>query len=157
MRELTRVVAQNYRDNFHRERDYTFIEHEVENNKNGNGQTKSTEIETFEVLEIYGQQVRRLIEKDDKPLDPKEAAKEEKRIQKIIDERKNESDEDRKTREEKEAKEREDSRKFVTEVADSYEFTLVGTEAVGGREAWVIDGEPRPELEPHDKDAKFLS
>ena len=157
MRELTRVVAQNYRDNFKRERDYTFIERDVENNEDGKGQTKSTEVETYEVMAIYGQQVRRLIEKNDKPLDSKEAAKQEKKIQKIIDERKNESDEDRRKREEKEAKEREDSRKFVSEVADSYEFKLVGTELVGGREAWVIDGEPRPELEPHQKDAKFLS
>jgi hypothetical protein len=45
----------------------------------------------------------------------------------------------------------------VTEVADAYNFTLVGTEQVDGREAWVIDGEPRPGFEPHMKEAKFLS
>ena len=99
--------------------------------------------------------MQRLIEKDDKPLDAKEAAKEEEKIQKIIDKRKNESDEDRKKREEKEAKEREDSRKFVTEVADAYDFKLVGTEQVGGREAWVIDGEPRPGFEPHMKECEI--
>jgi hypothetical protein len=41
-------------------------------------------------------------------------------------------------------------------VADAYNFTLVGTETVGGREAWVIDGEPRPGFVPHAKDAKYL-
>jgi len=45
----------------------------------------------------------------------------------------------------------------VTEVADAFNFTLVGTEQVDGREAWVIDGEPRPGFEPHMKEAKFLS
>ena len=63
MRELTRTVAQNYRNNYQRERDYTFIERDVENSIDGNGDTKSTEIKTFEVLDIYGEQVRRLIER----------------------------------------------------------------------------------------------
>ena len=96
---------------------------------------------------------------DEKCLFPgkaKDAAKEEEKIQKIIDKRKNESEDARKKREEKEAKEREDDRKFVLEVADAYNFQLLGTELVGGREAWVIAGEPRPGFEPHMKDAKFL-
>ena len=45
----------------------------------------------------------------------------------------------------------------MTEVADAYNFKLVGTELVGGREAWVIDGEPRPGYVPHMKEAKLLS
>ena len=109
------------------------------------------------MLEIYGEQVERLIEKDDKPLSQKDATKEEGRIQKIIDKRKNESEKDRKKREEREEKDREQGRKFVTEVADAYNFKLVGTEFVGGREAWVVDGEPRPGFVPHMKEGKLLS
>jgi hypothetical protein len=157
MQQLFRVVADKDIENEKRQRDYTYIDREVENKLDGKGHIKSTEVKTYEILEIYGEQVQRLIEKDDKPLDAKEAAKEEEKIQKIIDKRKNESDEDRKKREEKEVKEREDGRKFVREVADAYDFKLVGTEQVGGREAWVIDGEPRPGFEPHMKEAKVLS
>jgi hypothetical protein len=157
MRQLFRVVADKDIENDTRQRDYTYTDREVENKLDGKGQTKSTEVRTYEILEIYGEQVRRLTEKDDKPLDPKEAAKEEEKIQKIIDKRKNESDDERRKREEKEVKEREDGRKFVREVADAYDFKLVGTESVGGREAWVIDGEPRPGFEPHMKESKFLS
>ncbi len=157
MQQLFRVVADKDMENDKRQRDYTYIEREVQNRLDGKGKTKSTEIRTYEVLEIYGEQVQRLIEKDDKPLDAKDAAKEEDKIQKIIDKRKNESEEARKKREEREEKDREDSRKFVKEVADAYNFKLVGTELLEGREAWVIDGEPRPGFEPHTKDAKFLS
>ncbi len=157
MRQLFRVVADKDIENEKRQRDYTYIDREVQNKLDGKGQTKSTEVKTYEILEIYGAQVQRLIEKGDKPLDAKEAAKEEEKIQKIIDKRKNESDEDRRKREEKEVKGREDGRKFVREVADAYDFKLVGTEEVGGREAWVIDGEPRPGFEPHMKESKFLS
>ena len=85
MREIARVVAENYRANYQRERDYTFVERDVENTVDGGGKTKSTEIKTYDVLDIYGEQVRRLIAKDDKALAPKDAAKEEEKVQKIID------------------------------------------------------------------------
>src|SRR5579864_3200779 len=157
MRQLFRVVADKDLENQKQERDYTFIDREVEHKLDGKGQIKSTDVKTYEILEIYGAPVQRLIEKDDKPLDARQAAKEEEKVQKIIDKRKNESDEDRKKREEKEVKEREDGRKFVREVADAFDFKLVGTEDVGGREAWVIDGEPRPGFEAHMRESKFLS
>jgi len=157
MRQLLRVVADKDLENEKRQRDYTYIDREVQNKLDGKGQSKSTEVKTYEVLEIYGEQVQRLIEKDDKPLDAKESAKEEDKIQKIIDKRKNESEDERKRREQKAEKEREDGRKFVREVADAYDFKLVGTELVGGRDAWVIDGEPHPGFEPHMKESKFLS
>ncbi len=157
MQELFRVVAEKDLDNQKRERDYTYIERDLQNNLDGKGQVKSKETKTYEVLDIDGEQVQRLIAKDDKPLDAKEAAKQDEKIQKIIDKRKNESDDDRRKREQKEEKEREDGRKFVREIADAYNFKLVGTELLGGREAWVIDGEPRPGFEPHMKESKFLS
>jgi hypothetical protein len=157
MQQLFRVVADKDMENDKRVRDYTYIEREVDNKLDGKGRTKSTEVKTYDILEIYGEQVQRLIAKDDKPLNAKEAAKEDAKIQKIIDKRKNESEADRKKREKREEKDREDGRKFVTEIADAYNFTLVGNDPVGGREAWVIDAQPRPGFVPHMKDAKFLS
>ncbi|MGB2605731.1 MAG: hypothetical protein WBC78_19165 [Candidatus Sulfotelmatobacter sp.] len=157
MQQLLRVVADKDIENDKRQRDYTYVEREEEHKLDGKGRVKSTEIKTYDVMEFYGEQVQRLIQKDDKPLPAKEAAKEEEKIQKIIDKRKNESEGDRKKREEKEVKDREEERKFVREVADAYNFNLVGTELVGGREAWVIDGEPRPGFVPHMKESKFLS
>jgi hypothetical protein len=156
MQQLLRVVAEKDEENDKRLRDYTYIERDIQHDLDGKGQLKKTEVRTLEVLEIYGEQVYRLIEKDDQPLDGKDKAKEEEKIQKIIDKRKNESDEERKKREEKAEKEREDNRKFVREIADAYIFTLVGSEDVGGRDTWVISGEPRPGYEPHMKEAKFL-
>ena len=156
MEALFRTVADKDLENDKRLRDYTYIERDVEHDLDKKGRTKKTEIKTYEVLEIYGEQVQRLIQKDDKPLSAKEAAKEEEKIQKIIDKRKNESEGDRKKREAKEQKDREEERKFVTEVADAYNFKLVGTESVGGREAWVIDAEPRLGFVPKIKEGKYL-
>jgi hypothetical protein len=156
MQQLFRVVADNDLENDKRLRDYTYIERDEEHRLDGKGQVRSTEVKTYEVMEIYGEPVERLIEKSDKALEAKEAAKEEEKIQKIIDKRKDESDEARRKREQKEEKEREEGRQFVREVADAYNFRLVGTESLGGRDAWVIDAEPRPGFEPHIKEAKFL-
>jgi hypothetical protein len=157
MQRLLRVVADKDIENDKRLRNYTYIERDEEHKLDGKGQVKSTKAKTYEVMELYGEQVQRLTEKDDKPLDAKDAAKEEEKIQKIINKRKDESENERKKREEKEEKGREEDRKFVLEVADAYNFTLVGTELVGGREAWVIDGEPRPGFVPHMKQSKFLA
>ena len=157
MQALFRAVSAHSLENDKRQRDYTYIKREVESKLDGKGNSKSSAVKTYEVLEIYGDQVERLIEKDDKPLSKKDADREEEKVQKIIEKRKKESDSDRKKREEREEKDREQGRKFVNEVADAYNFKLVGTEKVGGRDAWVIDGEPRSGFVPHMKESKLLS
>jgi hypothetical protein len=156
MQQLFRIVADKDIENDKRLRDYTYIERDEDHKLSGKGQVKSTEAKTYEVMELYGEQAQRLIEKDDKALSPKDAAKEEEKIQKIIDKRKNESEDARRKREQKEEKDREQGRQFVREVADAYNFNLVGTEMLEGRDTWVIDAEPRPGYEPHMKEAKFL-
>jgi hypothetical protein len=157
MQKLLRVVADKDIENDKLLRNYTYVEREIETKVDGKGNTKSSEEHTYDILEIYGEQVQRLTEKDNKPLPEKEAAKEDEKIQKIIDKRKNESESERKKREQKEEKDREEDREFVRDVADAYNFTLVGSEAVGGRDTWIIEGEPRPGFVPHAKDAKYLT
>jgi len=156
MQQLFRVVADKDIENDKRLRDYTYIERDEEHRLNGKGQVKSTEAKTYEVMEIYGEPAERLIEKDDKALNARDAAKEEDKIQKIIDKKKGESDEARHRRAQKEEKDREEGRQFVREVADAYNFRLIGTESLGGRDAWVIDAEPRPGYKPHLKYANLL-
>jgi hypothetical protein len=157
IKELIQKVADNDDKNDKLQRDYTYLEREVETKLDGKGQAKSTEAKTYEVLEIYGDQVQRLIEKDDKPLSPKEARKEDEKIQKIIDKRRNETDKQREKRLKAEQKDREESRKWVHEISEAYNFREVGSEKVGGREAWVIAAEPRPGFVPHLKYANYLS
>ena len=157
IRQLMQEVSNKDQENDKKRRDYTYIQREEEHTLDGKGQIKSTEIHTREVLMIYGEQVERLVAKNDKPLSDKDAAKEEARIQKIIDKRKGESESDRQKRLKKEEKEHEDDRKFVSEVSDAYTFRLVGSEMVGNRDTYVIDADPRPGFQPRSKEAKLLS
>jgi len=101
--------------------------------------------------------VEKRIAKDDKPLPDSEARKEDEKIQRIIDKRKNESDGDRRKRLEKEQKEHEEDREFVLETADAFNFRLVGSETISGRDTWVLEGEPRSGYEPKQRNAKFLT
>ena len=156
IRELIRKAADNDMENDKKLRDYTYVERDEQHKLDGKGEVKSTEIKTYDVMEIYGEQVQKLIAKDDKPLSEKDAQKEDEKIQKLIDKRKDESAEDRKKRLEKEEKSREEDRQFVREVADAYNYKFVGVEAIDGRENYVIDGEPKPGYEPHLKQAKIL-
>ena len=157
IRALIRQAADKDIENDKKQREYTYIEREEQHKLDGNGQVKSSESKTHEIMVLYGEHVERLIAKDDKPLSEKDAAKEEERIQKLTDKRKNESDEQRKKRLDEEEKDREDSRKFVSEVADAYNFRFMGMENLDGRETYVVDAEPqRPDFQPHSKEAKIL-
>jgi hypothetical protein len=153
---LIRLSADKDLENGKKQRDYTYVERQEERKLDGKGQVKSTETKTYDVMEIYGEQVQKQIAKDDKPLSVKDAQKEDEKIQKLIDKRKNESEGDRKKRLEKEEKEREDERQFVREVADAYNFKFVGIEKLEGRDNYVIDGEPKPGYQPVRKEAKIL-
>ena len=156
IRVLIREAAEKDMENDKKQRDYTYIQREEEHKLDGNGQVKSSESKTYEIMVLYEEQVRKLIAKDDKPISAGDAGKEEEKIQKIIEKRKNESEGDRKKRVEKQDKEREEARQFVKEIADAYHFRSAGDEMLDGRETLVIDADPRPGYEPHMKDAKFL-
>ena len=157
IRALIRLCAEKDLENDKKQKNYTYVEREEERNIGGKGETKSTESKTYDVMEIYGEQVQKLIAKNDKPLSAKDAQKEDEKIQKLIDKRRKESDSDREKRLKKEEKDRQEELQFVKEVADAYNFTFVGIEKLNGRDNFVIDGDPKPGYQPVHKDAKILT
>jgi len=156
IREHIRKVAENDIENDKEQRDYTYTEHEAQRRLDGKGQVTSNESNTYEVMMLYGEQVRRRIAHNDKPLSEKENTKEEEKIQKVITKRRDETEEQRKKRLDQENKDREEEREFVREVADAYNFRLVEIATLDGRETYVIDADPRPGFQPHHRDAKYL-
>lgn len=122
--------------------DYTYLVHNTLRQFDGKGEVKSTETETAEILFIGGKRYRRLTEKDGKPLPPKEEAKQQRHIDRAIDEAKKLTPEERAKRlaerERKQAKDREG----IRNIPDAFDFTLLREEGVGGRPAYVIGVKP---------------
>jgi hypothetical protein len=155
--EMIRRVAAHEDENEKKKRDYTYEEKVLEKKLDGHGDVKSNETSGFDVMVIYGEHVERQVSKDDKPLPPKDAAKEEEKIDKLIAKYKNETEDQRAKRLEKAEQSRRESRDFVKEIADAFNFTMLPPETVDGRALYVIQGEPKPGYEPHSKNGKFLT
>ena len=155
-REIVRQAALNDMINDQKAREYTFMENQVLHKLDGKGKRRSTESKTYEFMMLYGEPVRRLVARDGKPLSGKEAAKEEEQIDKLVRKREQETPEQRQKRLAQYEKDREQERAFVGEIADAYYFHLLGEEAINGRPAWVIGGEPRPDFHAHMKEARIL-
>jgi hypothetical protein len=156
IRALIQRAAENDIENDKKLHNYTYFEDINERRLDSKGEVKSTETKTREIMMLYGSQVERLVAKNGKPLSAKEAAEEDQRIQKIVNKRRDETPEQAAKRLKQEEKEQEDTRRFVREVADAYNFRELPLETIEGRETYVIDAEPRPGFEPHSKEAKFL-
>jgi hypothetical protein len=153
------LIARSARDELQNEkvaRTYTFIQREETHKLDSSGKVISSESETSEVMILYDEPVERVIARNDQPLSAKDAAKQEAKIDKFMRDRKNETPDDRQKRLDKEEKEREEGRAFVSEVSQAYNFTLMGTQSIEGRDAYQIDAQPRPEYKPQSRAAKLL-
>ena len=155
-KEIVRRSVEIDHNTMERARNYTCQQREVMKHLDSHGQVKSTETETWDITVLYGEPYSRLVQKDDKPLSAKDEEKEQQKIDKFIEKHKNESEGDRQKREAKEKKEREEGRAFLRDVANAYDFQIVGNEAVDGRDAWVLQATPRKDFHPTQPHADIL-
>lgn len=155
-REIARRAAEHERINFQRARDYTFIERVETRKRKRGGQPGEPQSQTSEIMILYGEYVGRVIARNDQPLSPKDQAAEEARIQKLVEKRKKETEEEQAKRLADYDRERAKKRAFVDEIADAYNFRLAGEEMVNGRDTYVLEGTPRPGYHPRRKEAKIL-
>jgi len=155
--EIIRRVAAHDEDNQKKERNYTYVQYVIEKKLGDNGEIKSTETRTYDVMVIYGEQVERQTAKDDKPLPPKDAAKEEEKIDKLIEKYKNETEDQRQKRLEKAEKAKEEDRAFVKDIAEAFNFTMLPPEVDVGHTLYRIQAEPKPNFQPTTKEGKYLT
>jgi hypothetical protein len=155
-RDLVRHAADAELENEKKANAYTYLQRSETKKLDGDGKVTSTESETSEVMVLYGEHVERVIAKNDQPLSPKDAAKVEEKINKFMQDRKNETEEQRKKRLADKQKEEAQEKSYVSEIADAYNFTIDGIEKLNGRDTYKISAEPRPGYEPKSRFAKFL-
>jgi hypothetical protein len=108
-----------------------------------NGTLKETKEKVHEVFHIDGAEIERLIEREGKPLTPKEQADEQKRVDKEVAKIRGESPKQRAKRRGETDKDRREEIEARREVLEAFDFELIGTQSIAGRDCWGIRGIPR--------------
>jgi hypothetical protein len=155
-KELVRRASENEIENERIVKYYTFIQREETRKLDSDGKVKSTESETSDIMILYGEPVSRLTARNDKPLTPEEHAKVEAKLDKFMNDRKNETPEQKQKRLADQEKDREKAREYVKEIADAYNFHLDGIENLNGRETYAISADPKPDFHAQSRAARAL-
>jgi len=110
---------------------------------------------TFRVSMINGVPYRHLLAIDDQPLPLKQQTVEERKLVSETEKMQGESESERADR--VYAKQRDRDHAILMEIADAFDFTLVGEDSVDGYDCWVLDARPRPGYTPRNAAAKVLT
>ncbi|MGD0498578.1 MAG: hypothetical protein ABSC23_09105 [Bryobacteraceae bacterium] len=140
LRHAIEADAQNERIS----RNYTFLERDDQRKLDSAGQVKERKIATWDVTLLEGSPYRRLAARDDKPLSPDEQRKEDEKLRKSNEERRNETGEQRKLRIGEWEARRQKQRQDVRELPMAFDFHLAGDERLNGVDVWAIAGVPHP-------------
>jgi len=129
-------------------RNYTCQQREVIKHLDKQGNVKSTEVKTYDVVSIMAKNIpgssRWTISRS-----ATGKKKEDEKLEKFLAKLRNQSPEERQKRSDKEKKEREESRAYRLDVANAYDFRIVGEEELEGVNTWVIEATPRKDFKPH--------
>ncbi len=155
-RDIVRRALETYKYSDARAVHYSFIEHQNLRQIDSSGRTKKHEIRTYEVTMPGGSPYRRLIARDGEPLPPDEDRHEEEKRAFAIEQRSQETPEERARRLADWEKKRRRQREFLDEVPAAFNFRLAGETTYNGRPCYVIHAEPRPGYKPGSLAAGFL-
>jgi hypothetical protein len=137
-------------------KDYTYLFQSEQRNLDSSGKVTKTESRTQEVLILYGRPYERLIAKGGKPLPPDQDRKERENMDKEIARRAKESPKEKEKRASEESKSLQQVKEVLQEVADAFDFRIVGEEELEGFATWVIEAEPKPGYRPRSKLTRML-
>lgn len=153
---VERSVAKD-QSNWANAKNYTMVEHKVAREFDDSGRVRSVNSETRDWTFVDGEPFRRLIARNDQPLSPGEQKKEDDRLLKVTNERRNEDAVRKQRRIAESEKRRQKGRDLLREIPKAYDFRLVGNDAVDGRAAWVIEAMPRTDFKSSVPNAWILS
>jgi hypothetical protein len=137
-------------------RNYTFVQRQQQREIDASGKVKKTESETYDVTLLEGSPYRRLIARNDRPLPPKDQAKEDEKLKKSIEDRRKETPEVRARRIQEWERKQEKQREPLREIPEAFDLKLAGEEKISGVDAWMIDATPHPGYKPRSQSTSFF-
>jgi len=155
-REIVRRSIAAEIENSKRAKNYTFLQRTEERDMDDSGKVKSKQSKTFDVTMLDGSSYRRLIERDDHPLLPKEQKKEQDKLRASLSDRRRETQTQRDKRVAEYDNRPGRSRSMLSEIPEAFDFRLCKEDTVDERPVYVIEGAPRPGYVPKSNDARLL-
>jgi len=143
-REIVRRSVQLMEHNLAIARNYTFLERAEIRELDSDAHVKTRKIMLYDVTMLEGSPYRRLVGKDDHPLSPEEERSEQKKLADSIAQRQKETPAERARRIADWEKKRQREREPLDEVPDAFNFRIAGDAQIDGRDAWIVEGTPRP-------------
>ncbi len=138
-------------------REYVFHERIEERRFTRKGVEKRREAHTWDVTLFEGGDYRRLIARNDRPLSEREAAREQRKLDRHIRRLRNETPRQRSRRLARIEREREEGEELLEEIPKAFDFRLVREGEIDGIPIWVLSAEPKAGYRPSSRVAKVLT
>ena len=142
--EIVRRSIELMNHNLAMARNYTFLERAETRELDADAHVKTHKILLYDVTMLEGSPYRRLVGKDDHGLSPEEEHIEQKKLEDSIAQRQRETPAERARRIAEWEKRQQRQREPLDEVPDAFDFRITGQGQIDGRDAWIIEGTPRP-------------
>jgi hypothetical protein len=155
-REIVRRSIAAELENSKRANNYTFLQRTEERELDDSGQVKSKQSKTYDVTMLQGSSYRRLIERNDRPLLPKEEKKEQDKLRASLVDRRHETPAQREKRVSEYDNRPGRNRAMLNEIPEAFDFQFRAEEEVDSRPVYVIEGTPRAGYRPQSTDARIL-
>jgi hypothetical protein len=136
---------------------YMSKERDVEEKLDSRGGVNSKTVATYEVMVLDGSEYRKLVERNYHPLSQHEQNAEQRKFWAEKYRREHESPEDRARRIARYRKGRQQDHAMMMDMADAFNFRLIGQDKVDGHDTWVFDATPKPGWVPPNRDTKVLT
>jgi hypothetical protein len=149
-KEIVRQALRNDTRNRELERSYTYTMREETRKLDSSSAVKSSESKTWDVIPLQGGPAfRRLVQRNDKPLSPKEEQeqaaahkKQEAERLKMQEARDRETPGQRQKRLDARERNKKRQQEETDDIVNGFDLRIVGDEQVDGMPVWVIEGEP---------------
>jgi hypothetical protein len=153
---LLRKSVANTERNWSEAPNFVFTEHDIQEKLDSRGRVKSKVDKFYEVSMLDGSPYERVIALNGKPLSAQQKTAEDTKMDRERRRRLNESRADRARRAAKYEKERKQNQAMLREMAEAFDYKLIGETTLNGRQAYVLSANPKPGYLPKTRDTKVL-
>lgn len=136
---------------------FAYQEFDLKSKVDGGGSVHPQQSRRYEVLMIEGSPYNHLVAINNEPLSGAQAAQENAKLQRETLRRQHESPEDRRARIAKYENGRAEEHLLMQQMAEAFDFKLIGEETLEGAECYVLDATPRADYQPPVERARVLT